>query len=91
MLKESGLIAFGDGSDATAVADAMDRFNEEVEQSADNVLVWSAVDGWEPLCEFLEVPVPEAPFPNVNDGSTFVDRIVDSALDALTAWRSPPG
>ncbi|MEJ2643585.1 MAG: sulfotransferase [Gammaproteobacteria bacterium] len=34
---------------------------------ADRLLVFSADQGWEPLCAFLDVPVPEAPFPNVND------------------------
>jgi hypothetical protein len=34
---------------------------------ADRLLVFSADQGWEPLCAFLDAPVPEAPFPNVND------------------------
>ena len=52
---------------ATASAAAMERYNAEVTQSTDRLLVWSPADGWEPLCEFLEVPVPDAPFPHVND------------------------
>lgn len=34
---------------------------------ADKLLVFSADQGWKPLCEFLGVPVPESAFPNVND------------------------
>jgi len=34
---------------------------------ADRLLVFDVRDGWAPLCEFLERPVPEIPFPNVND------------------------
>ena len=34
---------------------------------ADRLLVFSADQGWEPLCEFLGVPVPTTEFPNVND------------------------
>ncbi len=34
---------------------------------ADRLLVFSADQGWEPLCEFLGVPVPATEFPNVND------------------------
>lgn len=34
---------------------------------ADRLLVYSADQGWNPLCEFLGVPVPPGPFPNVND------------------------
>jgi hypothetical protein len=31
------------------------------------LLVFSADQGWKPLCDFLGVPVPESEFPNVND------------------------
>jgi len=34
---------------------------------ADRLLVFSADQGWEPLCRFLDVPVPDTDFPNVND------------------------
>ena len=42
---------------------------EEVKAAvpADRLLVFSADQGWEPLCEFLGVPVPATEFPNVND------------------------
>ncbi len=33
----------------------------------DRFLVFSADQGWNPLCAFLGVPVPESAFPNVND------------------------
>jgi hypothetical protein len=35
------------------------------------LLVFDVRDGWAPLCEFLEVPVPGAPFPHVNDRAEF--------------------
>lgn len=32
-------------------------------------------EGWQPLCEFLEVPVPQKQkFPRTNDTDGFVDR-----------------
>lgn len=34
---------------------------------ADRLLVYSVDQGWNPLCKFLNVPVPAEPFPNVND------------------------
>lgn len=37
----------------------------------DRLLVFTADQGWEPLCEFLGVPVPDAPFPNVNSRAEF--------------------
>jgi len=33
----------------------------------DRLLVYEVSQGWEPLCRFLGVPVPERPFPHVND------------------------
>ena len=36
----------------------------------ERLLVYSADQGWEPLCALLGVPVPETPFPNVNDRPT---------------------
>ena len=91
MLSASGLVTHGNGSGVTALAEAMERHNEDVRQAADNLLFWSPADGWEPLCEFLEVPVPDAPFPRTNDGAVFAERIVDSAIDALNGWREQQG
>jgi hypothetical protein len=34
---------------------------------ADRLLVWDVREGWGPLCAFLGLPVPDEPFPNVND------------------------
>jgi hypothetical protein len=33
--------------------------------------VFEAKDGWEPLCAHLGVPVPDEPFPHVNDRAEF--------------------
>ena len=33
----------------------------------EKLLVFTVTDGWGPLCRFLGVPVPDAPFPNLND------------------------
>ena len=44
-------------------------------------------EGWEPLCRFLEVDVPETPFPRLNDSKMFIDRIIDGALVVLKEWR----
>ncbi|KEY72318.1 hypothetical protein S7711_01001 [Stachybotrys chartarum IBT 7711] len=41
----------------------------------DRLLEYRVTDGWEPLCKFLDEPVPkDCPFPNVNDNSDFVTR-----------------
>lgn len=33
---------------------------------ADRLLQFSPKEGWEPLCNFLDVPLPDLPFPRVN-------------------------
>jgi hypothetical protein len=38
---------------------------------ADRLLVFHVADGWAPLCEFLDVPVPETPFPRSNPRDEF--------------------
>jgi hypothetical protein len=50
------------------------------EAPADRFLEFDVVQGWEPLCTFLEVPVPDEPFPNVNDTAQFRAMF---GLDAL--------
>ena len=33
----------------------------------DQLLVFNVSEGWEPLCKFLDLPVPDISFPNIND------------------------
>lgn len=49
------------------------RHNETVRQviPKDRLLVFQPSDGWEPLCDFLGVPVPDAPYPKVNTTEEF--------------------
>src|ERR1700722_5912179 len=91
MWEKSGLLPSSvGGPDLNELAQAFDRYNDEVRATvpADRLLVWSYTDGWEPLCEFLEVPVPQAPLPRVNDSAMFNSRIVDAALETLNEWHS---
>jgi hypothetical protein len=76
--------------DQQGLIDGFERHTEAVRSNvpADKLLIWQASDGWEPLCEFLEVPVPDQPFPRVNDSATYIDRIVDNSLDVLQSWRT---
>ncbi|RAY16180.1 sulfotransferase family protein [Actinomadura craniellae] len=37
----------------------------------DRLLVFDVREGWEPLCGFLGIPVPDAPFPQVNERAAF--------------------
>jgi hypothetical protein len=47
----------------------IDTIRKEV--PPERLLVFTATQGWEPLCQFLGVPVPSTPFPNVNDRAQF--------------------
>jgi hypothetical protein len=40
----------------------------------ERLLVYEVKQGWEPLCRFLDMPVPDVPFPRVNDAATFRRR-----------------
>jgi hypothetical protein len=90
MWRRSGLIDNAVDTTPDSMRAAMERFNEEVQETvpADRLLVWSVGDGWDTLCEFLGVPVPDTPFPHLNDSKVFIERIVDGALLALQDWRA---
>jgi hypothetical protein len=49
------------------------QHNEEVKNYVppEKLLIYSVKDGWEPLCAFLGVPVPDVPFPHLNDRESF--------------------
>ncbi|MBV9535551.1 MAG: hypothetical protein JO321_09090 [Solirubrobacterales bacterium] len=80
------------GQDVTPeqMVSGMERYNEEVRQTlpADRLLVWSVTDGWKPLCDFLEVSVPDEAFPHLNDSKVFAERVTDGALGVLQQWRA---
>jgi hypothetical protein len=49
---------------------------------ADRLLVYSADQGWKPLCDFLGATVPESEFPNVNDRKAFKEILKGFARSA---------
>jgi sulfotransferase family protein len=51
--------------------------NEAVmrEVDSDRLLVFEVNQGWEPLCDFLGVPVPAVPFPRSNDRAQFATMV----------------
>jgi hypothetical protein len=70
--------------------ETFERHNAQVKATVppEKLLVWEVSDGWEPLCEFMQLPVPDMPFPHMNDSLEFVNRIIDGSLLALTEWRA---
>ena len=71
------------------------RFNEHVASvmrdiAPERLLVFEVVDGWDPLCEFLEVPTPDTPFPNVNDTEALqgiIRSIMENGFEAVLGYK----
>ncbi len=66
------------------LAEAISRYQEQVQRNIPEhrLLVWNVQEGWEPLCRFLDVDVPQAQFPRLNDSrcsSTDHRRLADRA------------
>jgi hypothetical protein len=49
--------------------------NVKAEIAPDRLLVFHPKEGWAPLCSFLGSPIPDEPFPNVNDRADFQKRV----------------
>ncbi len=66
----------GDADYAKSVYEA---HNAEVQRTIapERLLTFDAAQGWAPLCAFLDVPVPDEPFPLTNTTSEFQARIVE--------------
>ena len=60
-------------TDREGVLAAYRRRTDEVRAALppDRLLVFDVAEGWDPLCEFLGVPVPDTPFPHVNYAKEF--------------------
>ena len=52
----------------------------------ERLLVFEVKDGWAPLCEFLGKPIPDEPFPRVNDKAQFHKMIKSMNRLAYVPW-----
>lgn len=64
------------GSDFTDREAGIRAFNNRLAEVRETVpehrlLVFEVSQGWQPLCDFLGLPLPDAPFPRANDRSDF--------------------
>lgn len=59
------------------MVDFFNRHSTEIISSipAKRLLVYQVSDGWEPLCEFLDVPVPDMEFPRINSRNETKDLL----------------
>ena len=55
--------------DRTYAIQRFHDYTEEVKQHVppEKLLIFQVKEGWKPLCDFLGVPVPDVPFPHIND------------------------
>jgi len=61
------------------VIDVFNKHLDEVKSRvpAERLLVYQVAEGWEPLCDFLGVPVPDRPFPQSNKRTDFDSDLRD--------------
>lgn len=75
-----GVIAktgFPAGLDRDDLVNGFKAHNDAVKATipASQLLIFEVKQGWGPLCEFLDKPVPSEPFPRTNDRAEFWDRV----------------
>lgn len=72
--------AGGDINDKDKAIAAYEAHNAYVRDHADpkRLLEWQASDGWEPICDWLGLPVPDEPFPLTNTTEEFLGRAAAS-------------
>ncbi|HET8659722.1 MAG TPA: sulfotransferase [Micromonosporaceae bacterium] len=60
------------------------------EVPADRLLVVAPGAGWQPLCGFLGVAVPDEPYPHLNDPERFWARVAARVSESQPAGESQP-
>jgi hypothetical protein len=72
------------------VLNSYDRHNDWVREAAKRngkqVLEWQPEQGWEPICKFLDKPVPQKPFPRMNDENTMKALWTVLVTRGLLSW-----
>lgn len=68
--------------------DALDNYHAYVRTVVpkEKLLEMRLGDGWEPLCEFLGVPVPDQPFPRANDSAALQQTAQSILLRVAQVW-----
>jgi hypothetical protein len=63
--------------DRAYMTDYFRRHTEEVKRTipAARLLIYEAGQGWEPLCRFFGVSIPDVPYPNENSRAEFIGRV----------------
>lgn len=68
---------FPQGLDREGLINGFNAHNKAVKEiiPEEQLLVFQVKDGWEPLCKFLNVPVPDEPFPRTNNREEFWELV----------------
>jgi len=74
VLQKSGIVT---GMDKAALSAAFEAHSKMVKSTIPKaqLLVYEVVQGWQPLCDFLGVPVPSGEFPRSNNRVEFWDNL----------------
>ena len=56
----------------------------------ERLLVFDVSEGWEPLCDFLEVMAPDGDFPRLNDPTAFWGRVRDRLAEGAVSPHPEP-
>jgi len=61
---------------------AFEEHNRRVIEAvpSERLLVYEVGQGWEPLCTFLDLPVPDVDFPHLNEGEGLTSRMVQAHI-----------
>lgn len=75
-LREVGFNILEDPRNEILTTGLFNRYSEQVKHDIppERLLVFDVGEGWEPLCAFLGVAVPETPFPRENASAEFQTR-----------------
>ncbi|MGB5172541.1 MAG: sulfotransferase family protein [Eudoraea sp.] len=68
---------FPEGLDREGLMNGFIAHNKAVREviPEEQLLVFQVKEGWEPLCKFLKVPVPNEPFPRTNNREEFWELV----------------
>jgi hypothetical protein len=72
--------------DKESIIACYNEHNESVKKECpkDKLLVYNVEEGWEPLCAFLNKPIPAEPFPRVNDTKEFLGHLTAGCIVGYT-------
>ncbi|KAH8813971.1 hypothetical protein DL96DRAFT_1472468, partial [Flagelloscypha sp. PMI_526] len=72
------------------------KFEEHIERvnrviPPEQLLIYHVGEGWEKLCEFLDIPIPEQPYPHSNESGTHWDSISNTVPGPMVQLVTIPG